>query len=158
VAGGAVLGSAASGWAPQDAADPPAEALFRIRGHGLSLASPTFRKGIQPVPGERILVQGELTTAADQPIGRFYAVYMALAAPSSNSTAAASLEQHTFDFGDGTLVGSGLGTRALDSADAFAVVGGTGRYLGARGSYSAIQRHLELGGDGTAEFLISLTA
>ena len=155
VAGGAVLGSAASGWTPR-VGDPQAGAVFRVQGHGLSLSSPTFRKGIQPIPGERILAQAELATDRGEHLGRFYAVFMALA-PAVDS-AAASLEEHTFDFGDGTLVGSGLGTREPEIADTFAIVGGTGRYESAQGTYMAIQHHLELGGDGTAEFLISLTA
>jgi len=155
VAGGAVLGSAACGWAPR-IADPQAQAVFRVRGRGLSLASPTFRKGIQPIPGERILAQADLATDRGESLGRFYAVFMALA-PAACS-AAGSLEEHTFDFGDGTLVGSGLGTRQPEIADTFAIVGGTGRYEAARGTYTAIQHHLELGGDGTAEFLICLTA
>ena len=52
-----------------------------------------------------------------------------------------------------------MGTR-LSSASAaenvYAVVGGTGRYAGARGSYTARQHPQELEGDGTAEFALRL--
>jgi hypothetical protein len=41
---------------------------------------------------------------------------------------------------------------------AFAVVGGTGRYAGARGAYVASQHLRELGGDGTAHFVLDLIA
>lgn len=36
------------------------------------------------------------------------------------------------------------------------MIGGTGRYAAARGSYSAHQHPQELGGDGTAEFKFDL--
>ena len=35
-------------------------------------------------------------------------------------------------------------------------MGGTGRYAGARGTYVARQRRQELGGEGTAEFVLTL--
>ena len=34
----------------------------------------------------------------------------------------------------------------------FAIIGGTGRYLGARGEYLAIQHHGDFGGDSTATY------
>ena len=40
----------------------------------------------------------------------------------------------------------------------YAIVGGTGRYAGASGTYTARQSLRELGGDGTAEFTLNLTA
>jgi hypothetical protein len=68
----------------------------------------------------------------------------------------ATLEQHTFILDGGTIVGSGAGTQSLEVGDTFAVVGGTGHYAGARGTYVARQRPLQFGGDGTAEFTITL--
>ena len=60
---------------------------------------------------------------------------------------------HSFELGLGTILGMGSG--GLDEG-AFAVVGGTGRYAGARGSYTARQAPSNLGGDGTAEFVLDL--
>jgi hypothetical protein len=40
---------------------------------------------------------------------------------------------------------------AAGGQDAFAIVGGTGEFAGARGSYVARQSLRERGGDGTAE-------
>jgi hypothetical protein len=54
---------------------------------------------------------------------------------------------HRIDLGDGGLIAVGPGT--LDDAT-FVIVGGTGRYLGASGTYHAAQRPREHGGDGTA--------
>ena len=62
---------------------------------------------------------------------------------------------HSFDLGHGSLLGMGAGPLA---DGAFAIVGGTGRYAGAQGSYTAVQRPRNLGGDGTAEFVLDLTA
>ena len=53
----------------------------------------------------------------------------------------------------------GSGTTLPGVADnEFAIVGGTGRYAGARGTYLARRDPLEFGGDGTASFEIDLTA
>ncbi|MCA1844417.1 MAG: hypothetical protein LC792_14755, partial [Actinobacteria bacterium] len=49
------------------------------------------------------------------------------------------------------IIGTGTATPDPDRPDAFAVIGGTGRYAGARGSYAVRQGYRELGGDGTAE-------
>lgn len=61
---------------------------------------------------------------------------------------------HSFDLGDGLLLGMGSGALA---EGAYAVVGGTGRYAGAVGSYTAAQSPSDLGGDGSARFEFTLT-
>ena len=61
---------------------------------------------------------------------------------------------HSFDLGDGTLLGMGSGDVR---EGAFAVVGGTGRYAGAVGAYTARQSPRDLGGDGSATFVFDLT-
>jgi hypothetical protein len=66
-----------------------------------------------------------------------------------------AFQLHTFDLEDGTILG--IGANRLDDAD-FAIVGGTGRYAGATGTYRARQFPRELGGDGTAEFTLTLNA
>ena len=60
---------------------------------------------------------------------------------------------HRIDLGDGGLIAVGPGT--LDDAT-FVIVGGTGRYLGASGTYHAVQRPREHGGDGTATFTFDI--
>jgi hypothetical protein len=50
----------------------------------------------------------------------------------------------------------GMGTSVLGRA-IFAIVGGTGAYANAKGSYAAHQRLRELGGNGTAEFDLTLS-
>ena len=64
------------------------------------------------------------------------------------------VESHAFRLPDGTI--HGMGT--ADGADSvFAIVGGTGRYVGARGSYTARHMPIELGGDGSAAFTMTFT-
>ena len=70
-------------------------------------------------------------------------------------TLAAGLELHTFDLDDGTILG--IGPAGIHDKP-FAIVGGTGRYTGASGTYVAKQSPRELGGDGTAEFTLTLVA
>jgi hypothetical protein len=68
--------------------------------------------------------------------------------------AASSLEIHTFDLDGGTIHGLGSAVRGTDGQ--FVVLGGTGRYVGATGTYLARQLPRELGGNGTAEFHLTL--
>jgi hypothetical protein len=65
------------------------------------------------------------------------------------------LQLQTFDLFDGTIMG--IGTAGIHE-NPFAIVGGTGRYVGVSGTYVAKQSPRELGGDGTAEFTLTLTA
>ena len=65
------------------------------------------------------------------------------------------LQLQTFDLFDGTIMG--IGAAGIHESP-FAIVGGTGRYVGVSGTYVAKQSPRELGGDGTAEFTLTLTA
>jgi hypothetical protein len=66
-----------------------------------------------------------------------------------------ALQLQTFELVDGTILGIGA---AGVHEHPFAIVGGTGRYVGVSGTYVAKQSPRELGGDGTAEFTLTLTA
>jgi hypothetical protein len=102
-----------------------------------------------------MLARGEIvdTPVRGRKVAEFFATYHRLSEPGKvASHEPGSLELHTFVFSDGTIVGSGVASAASESEGHFAIVGGTGRYLGVRGAYVAKQRHLELGGDGTASF------
>jgi len=158
VAGGALFGAGAvfRASAPESKPEGRSEPTL-IRARGLRLNAPTFRKGRQPAPGERILVTAELVDATGETVvGQLYGEYVALGDNRGGTGSPASLERHTFAFADGTLIGSGAATRDLTTSDSFAIVGGTGRYAGATGTYTARQGPLQLGGDGTAEYQIDL--
>ena len=64
-----------------------------------------------------------------------------------------AFEIHTLSLPGGTIVGVGVGGGRERN---YAIVGGTGKYTGARGSYLARQDTYGLGGDGKAEILLTL--
>src|SRR5262249_37834506 len=119
------------------------------------VASRDLKRGELPTEGVRMLTRGDIVDAPakGRKVGDFYATYHRLSNPGKVAFhEPGSLELHTFVFSDGTIVGSGIATAAPHSEGHFAIVGGTGRYLGVSGAYVARQAHAELGGDGTAEF------
>jgi len=87
------------------------------------------------------------------PIGTFVATALVVRSPFAESLA--TVEQHVFVLRHGTVTGAG---QAVAGEGTFAITGGTGRYAGARGSYSAGLSPHGLGGDGTAHFHFSFTA
>jgi hypothetical protein len=106
-----------------------------------------------PREGERIAVRGDLhTERGGAPVGEFFASAIAFGG-SSHPALAERQETHTFKLGDGSIFGAGT---AGGLEGSFAVVGGTGRYAGVQGTYTARQGHHELGGDGAAEFVFDL--
>ena len=118
-----------------------------LYGSGWRLETPGRRPGEAIQPGDHGALSGQLLDGRrGNVIGQFHGSRLALQGH-------AGIEVHTFVLPGGTLVG--LGTSLLGEA-VFAVVGGTGRYAGAKGSYVAIQRLREQGGNGTAEFKLTL--
>jgi hypothetical protein len=115
-----------------------------IYGRDFRLYSPNRVPGERPPPGDRATPQGRLVDGRGRPLGSF---------SSSALAGAAALELHTFELEDGHIFGVGAGR---PGSATFAVIGGTGRYDGATGSYVADQLPRELGGDGTAEFTLTL--
>ena len=126
---------------------------LRLYGRNFHLQAPTRRAGEVPVNGERHNAYGELL---DRPggkvIGHFSAAHLTHDSPFA--AAVSSLEIHTFALEGGTL--HGLGTAARGSEGHFVVLGGTGRYSSAQGSYRARQGVRDLGGNGSAEFHFTL--
>jgi hypothetical protein len=95
-----------------------------------------------------------LDAAGRTKVGEFYASCACAAAPfGPGPLAAANLEYHTLTLEGGTIVGIGT---AVGAENVYAIVGGTGRYAGASGTYEARQSPLELGGDGTAVFTLGI--
>src|SRR5262249_54629007 len=111
------------------------------------------RPGQVPENGDRHSGYGELLDRPDgQVVGHFDAAHLTQQSPFA--AAASSLEIHTFALKHGTIHGLGLSPRGDEGH--FVILGGTGRYAGAVGTYVAHQRQRELGGDGTAEFHLTL--
>src|SRR5262249_19557679 len=129
------------------AATLPSRTLV-LHGRGFHLDAPSRKPGT-PVSGDRATAYGELL-AGGRGVGHFVSAYVAFDSPFAGSGA---LELQTFHLADGAIHGTGSSS---GGEGRFAVVGGTGSYAGATGSYVAVQRLRDLGGDGTAEFHLTL--
>ena len=149
---GLLIGAAAGIVAGREAfqsSDKPTNATesFTLSGRGWHIHSRDVARGRLPTGGERMLAYGNLhAVEGEERIGEFLATYFSMHQPGRF----ASLEHHTFNLVDGSIMGTGTTKAGLDTVDEFAIVGGTGRYAGARGTYTVRQSHHEFGGDGTA--------
>ncbi len=122
--------------------------------HGRNWRTSRGRPGELPSEGDRISVSGDLTDdVKGERVGEFYAAAFAIGG-GSQPAHGERLELHTFKLPDGTIIGSGT---AGQLEGVFAILGGTGAYAGARGTYVARQRHQDFGGDGSADFVLKLT-
>lgn len=140
----------------------PANGAVTMSLHGgdWRLTYPDRRRGVPPAPGERSASFGQLFTSPEREAkaGEFYASSFQFGSPfGPGEFAANAMEMHHFNLTDGTIVGMGTVGGFHDTQSVHAVIGGTGRYEGAAGSYVARQSPLDLGGDGTAEFSFTIT-
>jgi hypothetical protein len=103
----------------------------------------------------RALRRCELLAGPDGPaVGEFFASGFQLETPFGPQPAAASnIELHTFRLGEDTLFGIGVSAPRGDERT-HALLGGTGRFAGARGSY--VERAVEGGARGRVEFVVTL--
>ena len=107
-----------------------------------------------PGKGEQFTVYGELHAPAGGKVGEFFSTNVGVDSPFQiTGEGVGTFEIHTLSLEGGTIVGVGIGSGLEKS---YAIVGGTGRYAGARGSYLARQDTYGLGGDGKAELLLTL--
>jgi hypothetical protein len=154
---GGAAGLGAGAVKAADAATSARPGTLTLHGVNWVVKRPERRPGQQLRPGERGTVYGELY---DRPggkrMGSFVGSLVAVEAEGGGTErAGGTIEVHTFRLRDGTLLGMGS---TIDGESVFSIVGGTGRYAGARGSYVAQQRLRELGGDGTALITLDLKA
>ncbi len=122
-----------------------------LYGRSWRMYGTNHRHGETPMAGDRLTTYGELLdSSGGASIGEFHAASFSTGSSFvTGSYAIGSVEIHTFNLRDGTIIGMGAST---GGNTVFAVTGGTGRYLGAAGSYVARQDPSDLGGDGSAEF------
>jgi len=133
-------------------ATPEATSARTIRFTGRAWHTDTLGK--TPENGQRYAVYGELLDARGEKAGEFYSMAVGIDSPFQLTGAGVgSMEVHTLSLVEGTIVGVGVGG---GSERNFAIVGGTGKYAGARGTYLARQDTYGLGGSGKAEFLLTL--
>jgi hypothetical protein len=153
VAGALGIG-AAGGAGSARAARKLGATQLRLYGQNFHLHAPSHRPGQIPAGGDRHSAFGELLDRrGGTVIGNFTAAHLTQESPFA--PAVSSLEIHTFTLRDGTIHGLGSALRGADGE--FVILGGTGRYAGIQGSYLARQGTRELGGNGTAEFRLTLT-
>ena len=128
---------------------------LRLSGRNWRLSVPDRRPGEALRLGDVGAVYGDLFDGMKgSPFGQFFGSRLAIqSVPGGHALADGSVEVHTFVLPHGTIVG--MGTAVFGDA-IFAIVGGTGKYHGVTGSYVANQRLREQGGNGTAEFILTL--
>lgn len=129
---------------------------LRLYGSSWRLAAPGLIRGDLPKRGDQVSISGVLShELGAQPVGAFFAsVHHLDGAVAHGPYSSVQLETHTFQLPGGNLIG--MGSTTSDGASEYTVVGGTGRFLGVTGSYTSRQSPLETGGDGTAEFTMTL--
>ena len=124
---------------------------IRLVGRGWHADTP---KTALPGKGDAYSVYGELLAPAGDKVGEFFSQNIGVDSPFQiTGQGVGSFEIHTLSLPEGTIVGVGVGGGRERS---YAIVGGTGKYAGARGSYLARQDTYGLGGDGKAELLLTL--
>jgi hypothetical protein len=107
-------------------------------------------------PGrERVVRHGDLLEAPDgRAVGEFSTSAFYQEGPLGSHPFAANLELQTFHLPGGTLFGIGAPSPAGGGERAFAVLGGTGEFAGAQGSY--VERDAGDRVSGAVEFSLSL--
>jgi hypothetical protein len=137
------------------AAEEPVAAGDALRKtlHGRRWSAPPPAAG----GGGRVVRCGELRDAPDGArVGEFFTNAFCLDMPYGVQAAAASnLEFQTFRLPEGTLFGVGAAGGAREKH--FAVLGGTGRYAGVRGSYVEREAPSATAKPGAFEFHLNLT-
>jgi hypothetical protein len=124
---------------------------MRLLGRGWHVDA---KDGKLPTKGERYAVYGELVDAKGDKVGEFFSQNVGVDSPFQlTGEGTGAFEIHTLTLPGGTIVGVGVGGGRERS---YAIVGGTGKYSGARGSYLARQDTYGLGGSGRAEILLTL--
>jgi hypothetical protein len=133
----------------------PSGSTLKLVGQGFH-AFTGERVGVLPSKGDAYSVYGELLDASGVKVGDFMATCTAIDSPFEiTGQGIGSIETQTLNLRDGSIIGMGAGTGATR---AYAIVGGTGKYASARGSYTATIDTYGLGGSGAAAFEITLSA
>jgi hypothetical protein len=148
---GGLVGLGAAGEASARPARPGTGTLV-LYVRNMDSYSESRRSNRPAARGQRLTGHGELLDRPDgKSVGEVFVTTISLHGPGASSADADRLEWHTFRLRGGTIIGSGTSGSVEGQ---FAVLGGTGRYAGARGTYVA--RRGEHGGDATAEFVMDL--
>ena len=110
--------------------------------------------------GDHLVGYGDLLDAPDGVVvGRFCTNGFCPETPFGHALAASpTIEFQTLALKDGTVFGIGAAGLNAATDETYAILGGTGRYAGARGTYTARTTSAEPTGRGAVEFILTLTA
>ncbi len=110
--------------------------------------------------GDHLVGYGDLLDAPDGVVvGRFCTNGFCPETPFGHALAASpTIEFQTLALKDGTVFGIGAAGLNAATDETYAILGGTGRYAGARGTYTARTTSAEPTGRGAVEFILILTA
>jgi len=109
--------------------------------------------GRLPGRNEAATARADLFDPAGRRVGELHVASLPMTGPGVAAPDTGVMEWHTFHLDGGTIIGTGS---AGTERGSFAVVGGTGRFANARGTYDLLR-----GGameDGAAEFVLRLEA
>lgn len=153
--GGAVAAAGALGWGAAAATRGAGTATSAAASSSLTLTGTRWRSGSSSTGPGSLAGQGELLGQGGAPLGSFASTRLAV--PSGTGGVAPGAELQTFNLTEGTIFGIGTPPARGEGEAAYAILGGTGAYAGATGTYTADQRPLNRGGDGTANFSFTFT-
>jgi hypothetical protein len=148
---GLAAGAIGIGAVTVPAADAQSGPVLRLDGIGLRARVHGDSKGRLPRLDDHVTIHGQVRDGRGSE-GSFGATGVTIRIPGTDEIAL--LEHHLFAMPDGMLTGAG---QRIGETGTFAITGGTGRFTGARGSYTAHVSPGGLGGDGTARFELTLT-
>jgi len=152
------LGTAARRATAEEAPAPTPAGPTTLTLYGRRRPAPP-RSPHAPSGGGRISSYGELLDApGGSPVGEFFANGLGVdAALGSAAPAVSGVEFQTFQLPDGALFGVGASAGA-GGERTWAILGGTGRFAGARGTY--VEREVSAAPAGRAgvEFILTLAA
>ena len=152
---GASIGIGAGLTAPAASASPGSErrnVVLRLSGVDARAHVHGAQTARLPRPNDQLHIHGTVDDETGSPPGTFTATGVIVRTPFND--ASAIVEQHVFVLHDGTIAGSG---QRAGVTGTFAVTGGSGRYTGAQGTYTARIDAVGTGGTGSAQFDFSLS-
>ncbi len=142
--------------APSEPPAPNAGTTLKFYARRLLVHCPSQKPGEIPAWSGRLHSQGDLLDRPDgAKVGAFSATCFGPASPFGGAGTDHTTEFQTLKVTDGTLFGIGCAGPAAGGERAHAILGGTGRFAGAKGSYVIRQTAAGRGEDGV-EFLITL--
>jgi hypothetical protein len=114
-----------------------AEAIPTLYLDRYSLYTGERTRGAQRVRGDQTLLRGTLKTEAGDHVGEIYSTAFTMPGPIDHQSPRTSrMEFQNLHLADGTILGMGTTFASVDIPNIYSVIGGTGRYTGARGAYT----------------------